>query len=162
MTHICVSKQTIRQWLAAWPHQAIIWTNAGILLIGPLRTNFTEIIEIKALLFKKVYFKMSFGNWRPFCLGLNVSRYEDYHAVHNVTNVISDYCSIFHNKPLIIDYFHCFGNEIFNLYWTVLLRWNIATVFILNALGKTSETFDQIVLFPFTLGIYHALFKFTT
>ena len=26
------------------PSQAIIWTNAGILLIRPLRTNFSEIL----------------------------------------------------------------------------------------------------------------------
>ena len=35
-------------------HQAIIWTNAGILLIGPLWTNFSEtLIEIDVFPFKK-------------------------------------------------------------------------------------------------------------
>ena len=35
-------------------HQAIIWTDAGILLIGPLGTNFSEIlIEIHTFSFKK-------------------------------------------------------------------------------------------------------------
>ena len=29
--------------LSPFRRQAIIWTNAGILLIGPLRTNFCEI-----------------------------------------------------------------------------------------------------------------------
>ena len=53
--------------------QAIIWTNAGILLIGPLGTNFSEIlIEIYTFSFKKRHLKMSSGKWRPFCLGLNV------------------------------------------------------------------------------------------
>ena len=53
--------------------QAIIWTNAGILLIGPLGTNFSEIlIEIYAFAFKKIHLKISSGKWRPFCLGLNV------------------------------------------------------------------------------------------
>ena len=53
--------------------QAIIWTNAGVLLIGPLGTNFSEIfIEIYIFSFKKMHLKMSLGNWRPFCLGLNV------------------------------------------------------------------------------------------
>ena len=53
--------------------QAIIWTNAGILLIGPLRTNFNEIlIGIHAFTFKKMHLKMSSAKWRPFCLGLNV------------------------------------------------------------------------------------------
>ena len=52
--------------------QAIIWTNAGILLIAPLGTNFSEIlIKMYALLFKKMHLKMSSAKW-PFCLGLNV------------------------------------------------------------------------------------------
>ena len=53
--------------------QAIIWTNAGILLIGPLGTNFSEIlIEILTFSFKKMRLKVSSAKRRPFCLGLNV------------------------------------------------------------------------------------------
>ena len=53
--------------------QAIIWTNAGILLIGALGTNFSEIsIEIDIFSFKKTHLKMSSGIWWPSCLGLNV------------------------------------------------------------------------------------------
>ena len=52
--------------------QAIIWTNAGILLIGPLRTNFTEIlIEKQTFPFKKMHLKMSSAKYQPFCLDLN-------------------------------------------------------------------------------------------
>ena len=52
----------------------IIWTNAGILLIGTLGTNFGGIlIEIYKIAVKKMYFKLSFAKWRPFCFGLNVS-----------------------------------------------------------------------------------------
>ena len=52
--------------------QAIILTNVGILLIGPLGLNFSEIlIEIHIFSFKKMHLKMSSGKWRPFCLGLN-------------------------------------------------------------------------------------------
>ena len=55
--------------------QAIIQTNAGILLIGPLGANVNEIpIEIHAIPFKKFHLKMSSGKCRPFCLGLNVLR----------------------------------------------------------------------------------------
>ena len=54
-------------------HQAIIWTSAGILLIGPLGTNFSEIwIEIITFSFKKMRLKVSSAKWQPFCLGLNV------------------------------------------------------------------------------------------
>ena len=76
MTHICVSKLTIiasDNGLSPGRRQAIIWTNAGILLIGTLGTNFSEIwIEIYTVSFKKMHLKMSSGKWRPFCLGLNV------------------------------------------------------------------------------------------
>ena len=50
--------------------QAIIWTNAGILLIGRLGTNFIEIlIEIHTFSSEKMHLKMSSGKWRPFCPG---------------------------------------------------------------------------------------------
>ena len=49
--------------------QAIIRTNAGILLIGPLGTNFSEIfIEIHTFSFNKIHLKISYGKWRTFCL----------------------------------------------------------------------------------------------
>ena len=53
--------------------QAIILTNAGILSIGPLATNFNEnSIGIRTFSFKKMHCKMSSSKWRPFCLGHNV------------------------------------------------------------------------------------------
>ena len=53
--------------------QAIIWFNAGILLIRTLGTNFSEILsKIHTFPFKKIHLKASSGKWRPFCLGLNV------------------------------------------------------------------------------------------
>ena len=59
--------------LSPYRRQAIIWTNAGILLIGPLGTNVGEIlIEILTLSFKKMRLKVSSSKRRPFCLGLNV------------------------------------------------------------------------------------------
>ena len=76
VTHICVSKSTIidlDNGLSPGQRQAIIWTNDGMLLIGPLRTNFSEIqIEILIFSFKKMSLKASSAKWRPFCLGLNV------------------------------------------------------------------------------------------
>ena len=76
VTHICVSKHTIivsDNGLSPGRRQAIIWTNAGILLIWQLGTNFSEIsFEIHTFSFKKMQLKMSSGKWRPFCLGLNV------------------------------------------------------------------------------------------
>ena len=76
VTHICVGNLTIispDNGLLPGRHQVIIWTNAGILLIGPWGTNFGEIlIYIDTFSFKKMHLKMSSAKWRPFCLGLNV------------------------------------------------------------------------------------------
>ena len=76
MMHICVGNLTIigsDNGLSPGRRQAIIWTNAGILLIGPLGTNFSEIlIEIHTFSFNKMHLKMSSTKWRPFCPGLNV------------------------------------------------------------------------------------------
>ena len=77
-THICVGKLTIigsDNGLSPGRHQAIIWTSDGILLIGSLRTNFSEIlIGIQTFSIKKMHLKMSSAKWRPSCLGLNVLR----------------------------------------------------------------------------------------
>ena len=73
---ICVSKLTITgsyNGLSPDRRQTIIWTNAGILSIGPLGTNLSEIlIAIHIFSFNKMHLKMSSGKWRPCCLGLNV------------------------------------------------------------------------------------------
>ena len=57
VTHICVSNLTITasdNGLLPGRRQAIIWTNAAILLIGPLAINFGEmLIEILTFSFKK-------------------------------------------------------------------------------------------------------------
>ena len=54
-------------------HQAIILTNAGILLTGPLGTNFSEIlIKIHTFSFKKMHLNILSGKWQPSCLSLNV------------------------------------------------------------------------------------------
>ena len=72
LRHICVSKLTIIGWdngLSPGRHQAIIWTNIGILLIRPLGTNLSEIPTFSL---KKIHLKISSVKWQPFCLGLNV------------------------------------------------------------------------------------------
>ena len=85
VTHICVGNVTIigsDNGLAPDRRQAIIWTNAGILFIGPLGTNFSEIsIEIHKFSFKKMHLKTSSAKWRPFCLGLNVLRVSNAESV---------------------------------------------------------------------------------
>ena len=68
--HICVSKLTIigsDNGLSPGRRQTIIWTNAGILLIRPLGTNFSEIlIGVHTFSFRKMELKMSSAKWRPF------------------------------------------------------------------------------------------------
>ena len=73
--HICVRKLSSigsDNGLSPGQRQAIIWTNAAILLIRPLETNLSEIlIKIHAFSFKKIHLKMSSGKYHPFCLCLN-------------------------------------------------------------------------------------------
>ena len=90
VTQICVSKLTIfgsDNGLSPGRRQAIIWTNAGVLLIVPLGTNF---IENYTFLFKIMHLKMSSAEWRPFCLGLNVLTY---HIEQTLTNSITSLCT---------------------------------------------------------------------
>ena len=76
MTHICVNKLTVigsDNGLSPGRRQAIIWTNAGILLIGPLGTNFSEIfikmdIFIQENAFENVVWKMAAILSRPQCV----------------------------------------------------------------------------------------------
>ena len=76
VTHIRVSKLNITgsdNGLPPGRRQAIIWTNAGILFIRTLITNFSEIKrKLHAFSFKKMNLKMPSAKWRTFCLGLNV------------------------------------------------------------------------------------------
>ena len=62
MTHICVGKLNSiasDDGLLPGRHQDIIWTNAESLFIGPLGTNFSEIlIEIKIFSLNKIRLKM--------------------------------------------------------------------------------------------------------
>ena len=68
--HICVSKPTTigsDNGLSPGRRQAIIWTSAGILLIGPLETNFSEVsIRIQTFSFKKMHLKVLSAKWHPF------------------------------------------------------------------------------------------------
>ena len=75
VTHKCVSKIIIigsDNGSSPGRLQAINWTNAGILLIGPLGINFSEIlIEINIFPLKKMHLKMSSAKRRLFRLDLN-------------------------------------------------------------------------------------------
>ena len=72
VTYICLSKLTIiglDNGLEPGWHQAIMWTNAGILLIRTLGTTFSEIlIEIHIFSLKKVHMKMSSAKWLQLVL----------------------------------------------------------------------------------------------
>ena len=76
--HICVGKLTTigsDNGLSPERRQVIIRTNAGILLIGPLGTNFSEIlIKIQTFSLMKVRLKVSSAKCCSFALGLNVLR----------------------------------------------------------------------------------------
>ena len=76
VTHVCVGKLIIiglDNGLSPDRRQAIIWTNVGLLSIGPLQTYFSEnLIKIQQFSLNKMHMKMASAKWRPSCLGLNV------------------------------------------------------------------------------------------
>ena len=96
MTHISVSDLTIIDSdndFSPSRHKAIIWTNAEILLIGPLGTNFSEnLVGILTFSVKKIRLKVSSAKWRPFCLGLNVL--SDYHNQIESLNTVIIHSSV--------------------------------------------------------------------
>ena len=70
MVHICVGNLTIigsDNGLSPGRRQAIMWTNAVILLIGPLGTIFSDILgQISTFSFKKTHLKVSSENGGNF------------------------------------------------------------------------------------------------
>ena len=90
VTHICVSNLTIigsDNGLSPGRRQAIS-EPIGILLIGPLETISSEIsIEIHIISFKRMHLKISSGEWRPFCLGLNMLTHW---GVNQTANYLAD------------------------------------------------------------------------
>ena len=116
---MCVSKFSIissDNGLSPGRFQAIIWTNAEILLIGPLGTNFSEIlIEIYTFSLKKIHLKMSFGKCQPFCFGLNesIAFIVDNAGVHN-KNTFS--LSIIPNAR-----FNTFADDILNAFSCMIM-----------------------------------------
>ena len=69
VTHICIMKLAIigsYNGLSTGRHQAIIWTNAGI-LFQSIGTNFSEILsKIHTISFKKMHLKMLSAKCQPF------------------------------------------------------------------------------------------------
>ena len=67
VTHICVSKLSINgSDNVLWPcwHQAVIWTNYGILLIRKVGTYLSEnLSEIHTFSFAKMHLKMLSAKW---------------------------------------------------------------------------------------------------
>ena len=103
MTHICVGTNTnigSDNSLSPGRRQAIIWTNAGILLNGPLATNISEIlIEILAFSFTKMRLKVSSSKWRPFCLGLNVLMHHS-----NTEAIVANHAERYTKPPVLCSY----------------------------------------------------------
>ena len=129
MTHIRISKLTVistDNGLSLCWRQAIVLTNAIILLIGPLGTNFSVIsIKIDTFSFQKMHLKMSSGKWQPFCLNLNVLRKQ--------TPMIISSCLNYFYRNMICRYesYKTYENLIwFNIYYWYFvhtIRWCFAS-----------------------------------
>ena len=104
MTHTCVGKLTIigsDNGLSPDRRQAIIWTNVGILLIGPLWTNFSEIlIGIRHFQSRKCIWKCRLRNGvhlsRPQCVKMPIVLRADWPwpSRSNLTVYLHRFCVI--------------------------------------------------------------------
>ena len=112
---MCFTKLTIicsNNGLSPGRCQAIIWTNAGILVIRTIESNLSEIfVEIHTFSFKKMHWKMSSGKWQPFCLSLNVLMYWSYislataHQYVILMEGLWDLCDGYHvSTKIFLDY----------------------------------------------------------
>ena len=114
--HICVSDLNIigsDNVLSPGRRQAIIWTNAGILLIRPLGTNFREIlIEILIFSFRKMHLKVSSAKRRPFCLGLNVLTEASFRQIYLKSEFLCEKCQPKAQQKNIVSLEHCQGYTI--------------------------------------------------
>ena len=86
-------------------HQAIIWTNAGILLIWTLRNKLQRNINRNWDIFiQENHLKMSSGKYQPFCLALDVlthwGRVTHYVSVNYPSLVQIMPCCLVGAKPL--------------------------------------------------------------
>ena len=124
VTHICLCNLTIissDNGLSPGRRQTIIWTNASVLLIGPLGTNFSEIsIEMQTFSFKKMCLKVSSARWRPFYLGLNVINRS---TSHELCLMFAFCCSsnlLLEFADILQDYFSGTGAIV----WLPLCQWS--------------------------------------
>ena len=155
MTHICVSKLTIigsDNGLSPDRHQAIIWTNAGILFIGTLGTNFSDIlIEIRIFSFKKMGLKVSSAKWRPFCLGLNVLIQVNCHKATLVTapshrlnqcwiiTILQNFCNIHMGCRVIVSKINVHSHTysyVLVANWYHVREWSTLLAFMFRALAR--------------------------
>ena len=138
VTHICVGSLTINgsdNGLSPGRRQAIIWTNDGILLIGTLGTNVSEIwIEILTFLFKKIRFENVVCEMASICLGLNeLTKYSGnipnnkYGGIHLCSS-----CEYIARHPSEwcwdLDYIiHC--SISWHVYWVAFISTNVGHIF---------------------------------
>ena len=137
MPHICVNEITIigsDNGLSPDRRQAIFWTNAAILFIGPLGTNFSEVlIEILIFAFKKMHSKVSSAKRRPFCPGLNVL------IVRKPKHMLDVSAHAIGNKRI-----WTYLSQILCLrlsYWWVVIKVSISYVFIQDVQGHGMNYF---------------------
>ena len=126
VTHIYVGNLIIigsDNGLAPGRRQTIIWTNDWISLIGPLGTNFIEIlIEIPTFILKKMRLKVLSAKWRPLCHGLNIA-YEASNPSCKLPSKSSPNSSIMHITSAVPINFTCWLTAHSINWQTVRIQW---------------------------------------
>ena len=155
VTHICVGKLTIidsDNGLSPGRHQAIIWTNAGILLIGPLGTNFNGIlIGIQTFSFKKMHLKMASAKWRPFCLSLNALKNNNQDKICMTMSCLAHSISLRGYRWLL--------NQLCNTIWGQAMQtWKVIQQSLCNETGKVLLKHINLVIYKKNTCLFFLLF----
>ena len=137
--------------------QAITWTKADLLLIGPLGTYFSEIlIEIQTFSFKKMHLKMPSGKWWLSCPGDELSAADIYELWYIALVFVDEWYAMKMFKSLIRA-FHIFQRWL-DIYYQFILThipWTkVATIW----QRIFWDTFSWLKRFLFWLKFHWSLF----
>ena len=132
-----------------WPvrRQAITWTNAGLLSIGPLETEFSEIrTKIQNVSFTKMHLKTSSAKWQPFCRGGGTSWFffcwsysycsANRHWVYTIKQWFRKRISLIGPCEILIDFQKSYFQDKFGDWW---LRCSCEIVLIWMSLDLTDD-----------------------
>ena len=133
-----------------------ICTNAGLLLIWSLGTNFSEIIfEIHTFSFKQMHSKTPSAKWRTCCLGLNVLN-EYVNQINEMWHSPTDQRTHKNPTPQIV--MGCSNSELpgcyqkLNRWWFISLTDAVKGEGLYNSVVRKQNVVEDVLQYQFQVG----------